>query len=76
MQYFVVQGDNVSILISSCRKMFLLPNKFCIKLQYFSGTHKIQENIHDFVLLTVNINVEVKISLKSKLFILYSRYNL
>ena len=39
--------------------MVLLPNKVCIKLQYFSGTYKIQENIHEFVLVTVKIDLEV-----------------
>ena len=55
--------------------MDLLPNKIDIMLQY-SETYKIQENMHNFVVLSVKIDLEVNNSLKSKLFILYSCYNL
>ena len=50
--------------------------KFTYYYNTLSGTYKIQENLHDVVLLTVKIDLEVKNSLKSTIFILYSRYYL
>ena len=63
-------------MISKCSKFIVLPNKVCIKLQYFSRTYKIQEIKRDSVLLTVKIDLEDNNSFKSKLFILYLRSNL
>ena len=50
--------------------MVLLPNEINKMLNTLSGTYKMQENMHDFVVLTVKIDLEVNNS-KSKLFILY-----
>ena len=76
MKYLIEHGDmyllwQVSVVRWSCIHM-----KFTKCYNTLSGTYKIQENMHDFVVLTVKIDLEVNNSIKSKLFLLYSRFNL
>ena len=63
--------DKMCVVRWSCFRI-----KFTKCNNTLSGTYKIHENMHDFVVFTVKIDLEVSNSLKSKLFILYSRYNL
>ena len=82
MKYFIEHGDNVFVMISSVVRWSCFYMKITKFYNTLSGTYKIQENMHDFVVLTVKIDKEKSPVRQSQNFsfsfhaIIYNSYSL